>query len=187
MLPPHRFRDGTRVFHALGELPVDRDEEKVRCGLCGRWFRALHAHLWQAHGCNADEYRLAFGLNARRPLQAPAVSAAQAAALARRIDTDPRIRAGMRTGLALARSGTLNELGRQADAERGRALERRRQAASQGARMGTHAPHAFARSATAAPARSVIATRTSSLGSATSSTARPSPSWRRRSAAPRSP
>jgi hypothetical protein len=42
----------------------------------------------------------------------------------------------MRKGLALARSGRLNELGREADLERGRALERRRRTVRQGEQMG---------------------------------------------------
>jgi hypothetical protein len=136
MVASHRLPDGTPVFHPVGELAVDRHADMIRCGLCGRWFRALGGHLGPAHDWSADDYRAAFGLNAQRPLQAPAVSDAQAAALKRRIKTDDRIQAGMRQGLALARSGKLNQLGRQADAERGRALERQRQAARQGSDLG---------------------------------------------------
>ena len=43
----------------------------------------------------------------------------------------------MQIGLELARAGALNELGRRADAERGRALERRRRTQEQGRRIGT--------------------------------------------------
>jgi hypothetical protein len=78
----------------------------VCCGLCGRWFRALGGHLGPAHDWTADDYRAAFGLNAQRPLQAPAVSATQAKTLKHRQKTDPRLQAGMRYGLALARSGS---------------------------------------------------------------------------------
>jgi hypothetical protein len=131
---PYRLLDGTPAFHAVGELLVDGDEGLVCCGLCGRWFRALPSHL-HAHGWTADEYRAAFGLNAQRPLQAPAVSRAQSGRLKRRIETDERVQAGMRKGLAMARSGELNELGRLADAERGRALERRRRTLAQGSRL----------------------------------------------------
>jgi hypothetical protein len=42
----------------------------------------------------------------------------------------------MRKGLALARSGELNELGRRTDARRGRALERQRRTQEQGRRIG---------------------------------------------------
>jgi hypothetical protein len=136
MAPRYRLPDGTPVFHPLGELRVDRDDQKVCCGLCGRWFRALGGHLGPAHDWSADDYRLAFGLNAQRPLQAPAVSDAQATTLKRRIQTDRRIQAGMRQGAGLARSGQLNQLGRQADAKRGRAVERHRRTVQQGARIG---------------------------------------------------
>jgi hypothetical protein len=136
MPPPYRLFDGTPVFQPVGELMLDADEQKVRCGLCGRWFRALGGHLGPAHNWSADDYRSAFGLNAQRPLQAPAMSAAQAAGLKRRLNTDRRLQAGMRKGVGLARSGELNELGRQADAERGRALERRRRTVQQGEQMG---------------------------------------------------
>lgn len=136
MAAPYRLLDGTPVFHRIGELLVDPDDGKICCGLCGRWFRALGGHLTAAHGWSADAYREAFGLNAQRPLQAPAVSEAQAEGVRRRLQTDERLRAGMRKGLALARSGRLNQLGRQADIERGRALERRRRTVRQGERMG---------------------------------------------------
>jgi hypothetical protein len=128
--------DGTPVFHPMGELLVDVDDDKICCGLCGRWFRALGGHVSAAHGWSADAYRDAFGLNAQRPLQAPAVSKAQAEQVRRRLQTDERLQAGMRKGVALARSGRLNPLGRQADVERGRALERRRRTVRQGERMG---------------------------------------------------
>lgn len=134
---PYRLADRTPAFHALGEFPVDRDEDKVCCGLCGRWYRSLEPHLRQTHAWSAADYRTAFGLNAQRPLQAPGVSKPQAAALRRRLTTDRRLRAGMRKGLMLARSGALNTLGRQADAERGRALERRRRTREQGRRIGS--------------------------------------------------
>lgn len=98
MARSHRLADGTPIFHAIGQLPVDRDEDKVCCGVCGRWFRALPPRLLAAHGWSADDYRRAFGLNAQRPLQAPGVSRAQAATLKRRLRTDRRLQAGMRKG-----------------------------------------------------------------------------------------
>jgi hypothetical protein len=36
---PYRLSDGTPVFQPLGELLIDRDEDRVCCGLCGRWYR----------------------------------------------------------------------------------------------------------------------------------------------------
>jgi hypothetical protein len=133
----YQLPDGTPAFHPLGELLVDRDDDRIRCGLCGRWYRSLGPHLRQTHEWTVTDYRAAFGLNVQRPLEAPGVSERRSQALRRRLTSDPRVRAGMRNGLALARSGTLNELGRRADAERGRALERRRRTEDQGRRIGT--------------------------------------------------
>ena len=108
MAQSYRLPDGTPVFHPIGELLIDVDDEKVCCGLCGRWFRALGGHLFRTHAWSADDYRVAFGLNAQRPLQAPAVSEAQANGVRRRLQTDTRLQSGMRKGLVLARSGRLN-------------------------------------------------------------------------------
>jgi hypothetical protein len=124
------------AFHPVGELPIDRDEQKVLCGLCGRWFRALGSHLGAAHGWTAHDYRRAFGLNVQRPLQAPAVSERQAENVRRRLKTDPRLRTAMSKGLAMARSGELNELGRLADRRRGRSTERVLRTARQGQQLG---------------------------------------------------
>jgi hypothetical protein len=101
-----------------------------------RWYRGLATHLRMSHDWSADDYRAAFGLNAQRPLQAPGVSEVQAARAKRRLRTDRRWQEGMRQGLAMARSGELNELGRRADATRGRALERRRRTEQQCQRIG---------------------------------------------------
>ena len=136
MVSRYRLADGTPAFHALGELPYDAEDGKVSCGLCGSWLKALPTHLRMAHSWTADDYRAAFGLNAQRPLQAPDVSARQAKALKRRIKTDARIRTGMRKGLALARAGELNRLGRVADRDRGRSLERRERTRQQGHDLG---------------------------------------------------
>jgi predicted transcriptional regulator len=84
----HRSSDGTPVFHPIGKLLIDLDDQRMCCGLCGRWFLALGGHLSRAHDWSADDYRAAFGLNAQRPLQAPAVSAAQANSLRRRLETE---------------------------------------------------------------------------------------------------
>ena len=132
-----RLADGTPVYHALGELPCDPVEDKVCCGLCGQWYRSLGPHLRQTHEWSAEEYRAAFGLAVQRPLQAPGVSEKQAASMKARIEREPRVREGMRIGLALARTGELNRLGRQADAERGRALERRERTRAHGRQLGS--------------------------------------------------
>jgi predicted transcriptional regulator len=110
---------GTRQRRRFDVSARTRDEQKICCGLCGRWYRALPPHLHAAHDWTADDYRVALGLNAQRALQAPAVSGAQAARLKRRLRMDQRLQVGMRRGLALAHSGQLNELGRQVGARRG--------------------------------------------------------------------
>lgn len=38
------------------------DGERVQCHICGRWYKGLGTHAWQAHGISADEYREEFGL-----------------------------------------------------------------------------------------------------------------------------
>ena len=136
-MAPYRLPDGTAVFHPLGELLIDRDEDRICCGLCGRWYRSLAPHLHAKHQWTADEYRQAFGLNVQRALEAPGTTERRSSALKRRLKTDQRLGAGMRVGLALSRTGVLNELGRLADAQRGRALERRRRTIEQGRRIGT--------------------------------------------------
>jgi hypothetical protein len=190
-MAPYRLPDGTPVFHPVGMLPVDLDEDRVCCGLCGEWFRGLATHVRLAHEWSADEYRAEFGLKAQRPLQAPGLSEVQAAIFKSRIQTDRRLQAAMRQGLDLARRGELNELGRQADVRRGRALERRRLTEQQGRRMGESRaptrPAAGARrarpasgpGATVARSNSASPTRRRCCGSATPLTGRPSPSWRR--------
>ena len=102
--------DGTAYYAPLGELPVDTDEGRVQCHACGRWFRQLnHAHL-RLHGMTAEEYRRAFGLRRRHPLQAPDLSELRSRTMKRLRVDDERVKSGMRTALELARSGRLVEL-----------------------------------------------------------------------------
>jgi hypothetical protein len=187
MAPRDRLPDGTPVFHPVGELRVDPDDQTVCCGLCGRWVRALGGHLGPAHDWSADDYRLAFGLNAKRPLQAPAVSHAQATTLKRRIQTDSRIQAGMRLGAALARSGQLNQLGRQTDAQRGRGSSATAEPFSRALTSPDSALLATAPSATAVRKRSATQMSRTWCASATSWETRRWPSWRAHWAARRSP
>jgi hypothetical protein len=39
--PPYRLLGGTPIFHSMGELLIDLDDQRLCCGLCGWWFRAL--------------------------------------------------------------------------------------------------------------------------------------------------
>jgi hypothetical protein len=116
----------------------------VICHLCGRANRDLAgSHLPHAHGLDADAYRVLVGLSPRRALQAPALSARRSALLRQRLASDPRIGAGMAVGAGLARSGRLQRRAEQTRRERAPALERERQLAADGARLGTARAETF--------------------------------------------
>jgi hypothetical protein len=133
-----RAGDGTPLLAPRGELPVEDGGGRVQCHLCGRWFRQLgSSHVRHAHGMTAAEYRVLAGLRPRHPLQAPDLSAARAARLRRRITTDARLISGMAAGVALARTGELQRKADQALRARPVALERERQLAVSGARLGS--------------------------------------------------
>ena len=121
--PLGHLLDGTAYYAPLGELPLDTDAGLVQCHLCGNWFRQLHhAHLGR-HGYTVDEYREAFGLRTRHPLQAPDLSELRSRTMSRLLQTDERVRAGVQVGLEMARSGRLYALRVEADASRARRLE----------------------------------------------------------------
>jgi hypothetical protein len=103
-----RLLDGTPLYAARGELPVDVDEQRVQCHLCGGWYRALgSSHLSRVHGVTADEYRELVGLRPRHQLWAPDLIDAQSERLRARLAAEPRLRAAMAKGHALARRGEL--------------------------------------------------------------------------------
>jgi hypothetical protein len=132
-----RFADGMPYSAPLGELLVDRDDDRVQCHLCGSWFRQLGStHLPRAHGVTAEQYRELVGLLPRHPLWAPSLIAAQAARYRARLPHDERLRAGMRKGAALAKSGDLKREARVLLATRPVSLERARQLEQSGAVLG---------------------------------------------------
>lgn len=103
-----RAPDGTPLYAARGELPVDVDEQRVQCHLCGGWYRALgSSHLWRTHGVTADAYRDLVGLRPRHPLWAPDLIEAHSERLHARLVAEPRLRAALAKGHALARGGEL--------------------------------------------------------------------------------
>jgi hypothetical protein len=117
--------DGTQLWYPPGSLAFDSDEDRVRCHLCGRWFRALApGHLLHKHGIDADSYRELAGLNPRHPLSVPSLRALRARRLRARMRSDERIRAGMERGMALARSGALQRRAREVARHRGQSIER---------------------------------------------------------------
>jgi hypothetical protein len=131
-----RAFDGTPLYAPRGELRVDVDEQRVQCHLCG-WYRSLAwMHLVHAHGVTADEYRVLVGLLPRHALWAPDMSEAQRARFVSRLAADPRLRAGMAKGLAMARRGELEREARARLAQRPTSVERERQLAESGRRLG---------------------------------------------------
>jgi len=86
-----RLEDTTPYFAPMGELVIDRARDRVRCHLCGHWYRALApAHL-RAHGWDLRDYRAAFGLSTRRPLQAPGLVAAHRRVMEELLRTTPSV------------------------------------------------------------------------------------------------
>lgn len=140
-----RALDGRPLYAARGELPVDVDEQRVQCHLCGGWYRALgSSHLWRTHGVTADAYRDLVGLRPRHALWAPDLIEAQSELLARLV-AEPRLRAAMAKGHALARRGELQHEATSRLAQRPTSLERGRQLAAAGARLGNGRAAAFRR------------------------------------------
>jgi hypothetical protein len=139
-LPPpvvDRAHDGTPLYAPRGELPAEVDGSAVQCHLCGGWFRHIgSAHVLHAHGMTAAEYRQLVGLNPRHPLQARELRVLRAGQMRRQIATDPQLRQAMAAGVALARAGELQRRAREEQRERPVAIERERQLAQSGARLG---------------------------------------------------
>jgi predicted transcriptional regulator len=141
-----RAFDGTPLYAPRGELRVDVDEQRVQCHLCGRWYRALApTHLARAHGVTADEYRVLVGLLPRHSLWAPDMIQAHRARLISRLAAEPRLRAAMAKGLALAQRGELQREARARFAERTVSVERQCQLAEAGGRLGSARAAAFQR------------------------------------------
>jgi hypothetical protein len=141
-----RAVDGTPLYALRGELPVDVDGSAVQCHLCGGWFRHIgSAHVLHAHGMTAAEYRQLVGLNPRRALQAPDLRVRRADQMRRQITTDPRLRQAMAAGVAQARAGNLQRRAREEQRERPVAVERERQLAESGARLGAARAAAYRR------------------------------------------
>ena len=91
------LRDRTPFFDQPGELAYDADEYKIRCHLCGDWFKWVGGmHLKYRHpDWTIAEYRRAFDLN-----QSQVTMAAKSREILRAIAVD-RLKAGQ-IGSALA-------------------------------------------------------------------------------------
>ena len=84
-----RLEDGTAYFAPLGQLLWDPDEDRLKCHLCGGWFRFLgSSHLLRTHGWTLAQYREAFQLRGNVPTCSEQLSAAHRADAQRRIDAD---------------------------------------------------------------------------------------------------
>lgn len=71
------------------------DGERVQCHVCGKWYRALVAHLARAHDMSTEQYRETYGLPRTQSL-----TSASSAALRRKIgqwrrDNDPSVMAAL--------------------------------------------------------------------------------------------
>jgi len=67
-----------------GEVGVlETDGTRAECHICGRWYRLLGGHVFQAHGLWADTYRRLFGLRQRTGLAGEALRAQHRRAAAR--------------------------------------------------------------------------------------------------------
>ena len=51
-----------------GALEYRRSDDKVKCHECGKWMRAMGAHLTSAHGMTAREYKIKHGLRIKSAL-----------------------------------------------------------------------------------------------------------------------
>jgi ROS/MUCR transcriptional regulator protein len=77
-----RLEDGTPYFAPLGQLPWDPDEDRLKCHLCGLWFRFLgSSHLLRTHGWTLAQYREAFQLRGNVPTCSEQLSATHRAGL----------------------------------------------------------------------------------------------------------
>jgi hypothetical protein len=91
-----RLADGTPFFAPVGKMVLDPAGERVRCHLCGGWYRALAPTHLRNHGWGHREYKAAFGLAARRPLQAPGLVAVHRTVMVELLRTTPSVREALR-------------------------------------------------------------------------------------------
>ena len=59
-----------------------KDDDRVVCLICGKWWQSLGHHVRHGHGISADEYRDRFGIRRSQSLASPAVRARFAASIA---------------------------------------------------------------------------------------------------------
>jgi hypothetical protein len=84
-----RLPGGELYYAPLGEMRSDG--ERVRCHLCGRWFKMVGGnHLLAAHGWTTAEYRAAFHLNMTATTVGPATRDRKRESMLEQIDRGER-------------------------------------------------------------------------------------------------
>jgi hypothetical protein len=82
---------GRRFTTRPARSEVDEVADRVRCHLCGKFWRSLGMHAAHGHQMTALEYRELVGLPPHRSLDRPGLQKRKAAKMRERRRTDPRV------------------------------------------------------------------------------------------------
>lgn len=163
-LEPHtpcdRLDNGTWLYAAYGRTLVVAAGERLVCHGCGEHLAAVSAAHLARHELTQVGYRDQFGLNRKASLIAPALAQTRATEGRRRYDTNAGVREGLGLGQAMARDGTLVDLGQAAQPAGSRTEQGRRAASRDGASPALRAH----RAQKSAAARERWTTRANELG-----------------------
>jgi predicted transcriptional regulator len=132
-----RSLDGIPLVVAPGHVEVDEVEDRVRCALCGGWWRSVASHAFHAHGLTGRDYRQQVGLRPGQALCARTLSDKRSRQLRERMATDPRIAVGMQRGVDRARNGTLQARARELAGEHSSRAARAGELKVHGHQLGT--------------------------------------------------
>lgn len=61
-------------FGYMGVILRNKEEDKLQCHICGKWYKSLSTHVNKAHGMNSREYKRQFSLPLSFPLVARSTS-----------------------------------------------------------------------------------------------------------------
>ena len=120
--PVGRLADGTAHYVPLGTVEVD--EARVRCHLCGRWYRSLPPHL-RVHGLDRAAYVEQFGLELTVTLEGALTRKRRSVAMTTRHAVEPAIRNAAAAAVMRARSGALAAAAARANSGRSHPPQRR--------------------------------------------------------------
>jgi hypothetical protein len=115
--------NGTPCYAPIGVMVIDG--ALAQCHLCGRWFRSVGCHI-RAHGWDRTDYRAAFGLERRQPLEGAETRDRRAAAMRARRVFEPAVRDGCAIGQKWLRSGELTRAAADVARHRRQPEQRRR-------------------------------------------------------------